>query len=344
VSTILKALRRLEEEKTRDGAPRPLREEIASGPGEHSRSRSRRGAPWMLFAALLLGAGVGASAWWFWPYERTSEAQDFAAAEPATRADPIGEPVPSEPRGAAPVAPIDPTEAVAQDVAQDVAAMTDEEMVEALRAESQNSAEEAFSSLVEVVQRPPAEPRIAPVEPKPAPAVASAPAPERRAAVARKRERARAQEAPETQGPAAAQAMAAAETPPPRGARQVPVAAPPVSRSQEPVPITHDDDRDWPVTSEWQEPSHEPEPTRDTSPTSTRIATTELSSASGLHVKRTQWHPEHARRSAEIAIGGKESSVQEGDVVGEYVVQEIKPSGVVLVRDGEHYERRVGAK
>jgi hypothetical protein len=343
MSTILKALRRLEEQKTRDGAPRPLREEIASGPGE--RSRPRRGAPWMLFAALVLGAGVGASAWWFWPYERASEAQEVAAAAPATRADPIGERVPSEARSAAPVAPIDPTEAVVQDVAQDVAAMTDEQMVEALRVESENSAEEAFSSLVEVVQWPPAEPRIAPVEPKPAPAVASASVAERRAAVARKRERARAaaQEggAP-AQAPAAAQALAAAETPP-QAARQIPAAVP-VTRSPEPAPIRHEDDRDWPVTSEWQEPSAEPETTRDSSSSPSRIAISELPSSEGLHVTRTQWHPEHARRSAEIALGGKQSSVHEGDVVGEYVVQEIKPSGVVLTRDGEHFERRVGAK
>ena len=65
MSTILKALRRLEEEKTRGGAQRPLREEVASGPGEQP---SRRWTSLLPVLALLIGAGVGASAWWLWPY------------------------------------------------------------------------------------------------------------------------------------------------------------------------------------------------------------------------------------------------------------------------------------
>jgi hypothetical protein len=61
-----------------------------------------------------------------------------------------------------------------------------------------------------------------------------------------------------------------------------------------------------------------------------------------VRVKRTQWHPESARRSADLELAGKSESVHEGDVVGEYVVTEIRPSGVVLTRDGETIERGIG--
>jgi hypothetical protein len=59
-------------------------------------------------------------------------------------------------------------------------------------------------------------------------------------------------------------------------------------------------------------------------------------------VKRTQWHPEPTRRSADLDVSGKSQSVHEGDVVDEYVVKEIRPSGVVLTRNGESIERSIG--
>lgn len=331
MSTILKALRRLEEEKARGGAPRPLREEVASGPSERAR---RRVAPWTLLGALLFGASLGASAWWFWPYERAAEPLEVAA--PRTVAPDVTDVA---------VAPAAPAEAAIPPVAG-------EQRLEDLQVAPDDLPEDAFESQVEVVQRPPAEPRIAPVEPKP---VAAAPAaPERRVAIARRREQARAAAAeaitPPTQVAAPAPSVpsppvrAAVETPP-RPAIARPPAPTPVAARPAPAPALPDDERDWPVTSDWQEQPTAPEPTHIDAPRSAPSPTPPATAtAEDLRVKRTQWHPEHARRSAEIVLAGKDHSVREGDVVGDYVVNEIKPSGVVLTRDGEQVERGVGAK
>jgi hypothetical protein len=64
-----------------------------------------------------------------------------------------------------------------------------------------------------------------------------------------------------------------------------------------------------------------------------------------LLVAKTLWHPQADRRVAFVSIGGGESRrIQEGDVVGRYVVSEIQPSGVVFLDDGEKVRRAVGAK
>jgi hypothetical protein len=228
-------------------------------------------------------------------------------------------------------------------------------MLEDLQAASGDVPEDAFESLVEVVQRPPAEPRIAPVEPEP---VAAAPAaPERRVAMARRREQARAAAAEAITPTAPAQVAAPApsvpsppvravvETPPRPAIAGAPAPAPVAARPAPAQPSLPDDERDWPVTSDWQEQPTAPEPTRIDAPRSASSPTPpSTATAEDLRVKRTQWHPEHARRSAEIVLAGKDHSVREGDVVGDYVVNEIKPSGVVLTRDGEQIERGVGAK
>jgi hypothetical protein len=91
-----------------------------------------------------------------------------------------------------------------------------------------------------------------------------------------------------------------------------------------------------------------PAATRDTAPP--RVAKTLAPAAiskssevaSDVHVPRTQWHPEPARRSADLDVAGRSQSVHEGDVVDEYVVTEIRPSGVVLTHDGEKIERSIG--
>jgi hypothetical protein len=84
----------------------------------------------------------------------------------------------------------------------------------------------------------------------------------------------------------------------------------------------------------------EPAPARATA--ASAPAASRPSAASEVRVTRTQWHPEPGRRSAEVELAGRSESVHEGDVVGEYVVTEIRPSGVVLTRDGERIERGIG--
>jgi hypothetical protein len=62
-----------------------------------------------------------------------------------------------------------------------------------------------------------------------------------------------------------------------------------------------------------------------------------------ISVQRTLWHPSASRRSAFVVLGGEPAQrVEEGDVVGRYVVQEIQPSRVVFLHDGKPLERKVG--
>jgi aspartate 1-decarboxylase len=62
-------------------------------------------------------------------------------------------------------------------------------------------------------------------------------------------------------------------------------------------------------------------------------------------VEKTQWHPQAERRIAFVSLDGAAARrIQEGDVVGRYVVSEIQPSGVVFLDDGEKVRRGVGAK
>lgn len=74
MSTILKALRRLEKDKTQK-VQRPLREEVASG------TESRRRVPVVLIAALVFSAGIGlgAAALFLWPGGLPGIGQDGSA-------------------------------------------------------------------------------------------------------------------------------------------------------------------------------------------------------------------------------------------------------------------------
>jgi hypothetical protein len=326
VSTILKALRRLEDDKAREGAPRPLREEVASGFAETPR---RRGA-WVPIAALLAGAGLGASAWWFWPYERVSAPAAGAAAPVAAAAPehPAAAPTrPGMPAARPQLAP--PQLPKAEGVDLPVAAQKAEIDPEALRVEGPPA--DAFSSPVEVVERPPAEPRIAPVPEK---VVAQAPAagakPAAPAPVAR---------------PAAPPAPAPSSAPAPAldrpAAPPAPVAQKPVQQATAPAPRAPQ-----PETHIWDDPTRDLEPEPPAPKPGARAVTSAevIAGAAEVHVKRTQWHPDGARRSADLEVGGQTRSVHEGDAVGLYVVSEIRPSGVVLLRDGQKVERGIGSK
>jgi hypothetical protein len=329
VSTILKALRRLEEEKTRGGSGRPLREEIASGPSEQPR---RRRLTWLPLAAMVIGAGIGASAWYVWPYyERAAEplGADVAAA-PAL-------PAPAAPAASAalPAAPpvVTPPSEPAQLAPQDQPPQEIADQIAALQQEDAAPPEEAFASQVEVIDRPTPTPRIEPVAPPPLPAVAP-PAVAQPPRVAQEPQHG----LPEPAGLIARRAASEADAP------AKPAAAKP-AKAAKPAPP--------PDASDWEEPS-EPEPaparvgsTREPEPEPRPVAAAAPAApapapAPAVHVRRTQWHPDKTRRSAEVELGGKSESVREGDVVGEYVVTEIRPSGVVWTRDGEKIETKIG--
>jgi hypothetical protein len=314
VSTILKALRRLEEDKARGATSRPLREEVASGPAEKPR---RRGLPWLPVAAMFVGAGIGASIWWVWPYERGVETMPEVrkpAPAPTVAAAPAPVIAPA-PRAPGPAAPA-PTGLAGSGATSANAPLGPE-------AAGSGPPAEAFSSPVEVVERPPPTPRIEPPSPGETPprVIADPPrvAAESPALIAKH---------------SRPGSLTASERPSSRSTAPEEPAGPMESA---PAPAPKPAVADAPV-----KPA-EPAPAK-VSVASARApaAKAKASAADAVHVKRTQWHPDAARRSAELEFAGKSESVREGDVVGEFVVTEIRPSGVVLTRDGEKIERGIG--
>jgi uncharacterized protein (UPF0248 family) len=63
-----------------------------------------------------------------------------------------------------------------------------------------------------------------------------------------------------------------------------------------------------------------------------------------VFVVKTVWHPKPERRSASLRVSDRAElvEVREQDVVEGYVVREITPSSVVLVRDDVVVTHRVG--
>lgn len=159
MSTILKALRRLEEEKAA-GAPRELREEVAALPPAFSRSRSRL---WLPGAALLGLLGV-AGAWWGLAPRSEGEAIG-PVAQVQERVRPPETPTP-------PAAPEIPTLPVLPTLP-----VFPELRPAPPQGEVAGLPSQAFASRVEVVNRPAAKPRI-PLEEPAAPMLDAPPAPE----------------------------------------------------------------------------------------------------------------------------------------------------------------------
>jgi len=139
MSTILKALQRLEEEKAAS-APRGLREELAAA--RPSRSRARRWLPGVvLIACLALGI-----VWWGWPRAAAPPLPQSPVAQqsPAREPDPVRRPTPAAARV------VEPEVAV---------------VLEPPGLPERGMPEQAFSSSVEVVARPVAKSRIPLEEP-----------------------------------------------------------------------------------------------------------------------------------------------------------------------------------
>jgi hypothetical protein len=65
-----------------------------------------------------------------------------------------------------------------------------------------------------------------------------------------------------------------------------------------------------------------------------------------VYVARTIWHPLAERRIAVVELGGSDETLElhEGDAVGPLVVGKIEPSGVFFVHEGVELRRRVGAR
>jgi hypothetical protein len=302
---------------------------------------------------MLVGLGLGASAWWVWPYERGGEPVRESAASAPTAPAPLV--------AVAPV--VEPADAAARAVTQAPAPAEFEADLDA--AEAAGVPEDAFASTVEVVDRPKPVPRIEPpagdarqerviadpphvaqeptsVTARRAKASAAAPAPGApRIAGAPAPAAAPAPSASPAPAPAAALASAPAPAP-----AEPPAAAPtPTSPVELPAPRAAAATPSGPIErpAPRREERREPAPPRvAAAPPPAPAPTPSGADGAEVRVKRTQWHPESARRSADLELAGKSESVREGDVVGEYVVTEIRPSGVVLTRDGETIERGIG--
>lgn len=165
MSTILKALRRLEQEKSRPAGQRPLREEVA-----HASLTNRQPRRSWRAAALAGGVGVaaGASLLLLWP-QGGEPPEPLAVTSPAPRAtapQPSAEQTPRE-------------RAASERLERRRAARAARAAAPAPAPDSGELSDDALTSPVAVVRRPQAKPRVADDAPRraapPGPAVASAP-------------------------------------------------------------------------------------------------------------------------------------------------------------------------
>jgi hypothetical protein len=340
LSTILKALRRLEEEKAATEEPRPLREQIARAQGAPTRPR-RRG--WgAAVVALVLGVGAGGSVIW-WLFGGQHARPEVVASAPSA-------PAPAAPARVVPP-PVEPPPASRQPGPPD----------------------QAFASDVETVDRPDAQPRLGdsePIQPGLAPTMLGAHRPvESSSAAQRAREaalaeyqaaeRARRGLPPEPVAPTPPQpsepvpvvpeqTAAAAQPAPPAPAPAVVPAPPPAPAPvAQPVPLAP-----APVVAEAR-PAPKPAPKSAApkpKPVAPRAAPREEAPPTppppsiAVAVEKTQWHPLADRRIAWVRVPGRNDAqrVVEGDVIDGLIISAIEPSGVVFERDGQKIRRGLG--
>jgi len=334
LSTILKALRRLEEEKAANEEPRPLREQIARAPGA---LRARR-TGWIAAAiALVLGIGAGGGVIW-WLFGGEGAKPEVVATVPA--APPAAPPVPVP----APAPPV--------------------------RAPVPGPPDQAFASDVETIDRPEALPRLAdsePVQPGPVqpasgkhrPVESSAAAERaRQAALAEYQAAERARRGlpveavpPSPPQPAEPMLGVPAETPVAQAAPPVPEPAAVPAPAPAPAPVAQAPAPPAPAPAPAPSPkiaeaTPVPKPMA-AKPAAPRTAPKEAPPPPppvAISVEKTQWHPLADRRIAWVRAPGEADSqrVVEGDVIDGLIVSAIEPSGVVFEHDGEKIRRGLG--
>jgi hypothetical protein len=313
MSTILKALRRLEREKTAQ-SDRSLGEAVANASPP---APSRRPARWLVAGGVLAGAlAIAAVVFLVLPSGDEAEGGDpveiAATAQKPSPAHPTAKRRRRTARAPAPSnsgreRPARGTGAEARTVPR------------ARPAAPPELPPAALTSEVEVVKRirpakPPGEPSAAEAAPAETPA-RSERATEQPARLSGSAEAPAAPPKPGSRRPAApeaeesvqlASAAPAAKPPPAPRAESPPRPAPPAAKSEPPV----------------------------------------RSSVPTVYVERTIWHPMAERRVAVVALEGNGETLElhEGDAVGTLVVGKIEPSGVYFVHDGVEVRRRVGAR
>lgn len=319
MSTILKALRRVEQEKTQQ-VQRPLREEVAEG------SEPRRRLPILVVAAAVFVAGLalGAAMLFLWPGSMPGgEPQPEVAARPEAKPAPARRtPTPSAPAKAARTKPAREKPARPK---RDLSKLERKPPVAAQQAQPEEPAEAVISPEVQVVRR------IAPV-----PLEVEESAPAERAPRPGEIRPAESAFKPKDRS---------APPPEPRASRPEPSAAPPPAPVEpkpvepEPARVAAIPQREAPAPTR-AEPEPEPEAARGSA---TPVA---RSPVPVVLVSRTLWHPRPERREAVIEVEGGEPAtrrVHEGDAVGPLVVRTIEPSGVIFEYEGVELRHAVGS-
>jgi hypothetical protein len=319
VSTILKALKRLDEQRRADASPRTLEQQVIAGsaalPGSGSGLRNK----WPLVAGGAAGALLIAAASWI--AMRDQAAPAVAAPAAAARAQ---QPAPSfEPRGPQPArgAPVagTPLDAAMRSGLRAPAAREDvAASARPPRADEPGSGSAAAATALAAGSPAAAERPTSAAPPLVAQASSGLEIPRERAPLAIAAE----ERVATPPAPFAAEARSARVDAPAAPASAGVESSTSASGGQ---PLQRDD-------AGMGEPTAEP-----------RVAAAAL--APELWVERTQWHPTPAKRSALVRVGADETrEVREGDSVGGLVVKEIRPSGVLFLRDGAEFKRAVGER
>jgi len=364
MSTILKALRRLEQEKSTQ-TDRPLSDAVANTPPP---APVRRLSPWIVAAGSIVAAFlVTVGAFWLFRSESPDASREVVAAVQTPDASVNG-------AAAAPALP-PPGERTNADRIRAARLLQEQRRVRASAGAAVEPHPQALASEVEVVDRAPVAPaedaeietppppvRLARQEP-PRPGL-RAMRPRRRdsipsASAAPNRMRTDPLLAPDAPAPRliapavddAAPELAGAPaepTPTPATAARVDTAPPePVVEAPEPAAVAALQPEPAPVVKPVAPAAPKAEPPAPAPKTaSSRKPAPPRSLAPDVYVERTEWHPLAERRVAFVEYGGSGEAVElrEGDVIGSLVVGEIEPTGVHFMHDGSDLRRRVGER
>jgi hypothetical protein len=379
LSTILKALRRLEQEKVAE-LDRPLQAAVAEPPPLPAAPARR--SPWILGAGIAVLVAAGAVVWSLRGSDEPGPTKPVSAI-----AAPESVPLAAAPVAAPPVAPAAPVAAAPEpiQVAPDVSMPPPSEAMAAVEAELQPQQPAAPP----VATAAPDEPTVvvvadAFVEPKPAaaPAPIAAPAPaESPAPISAPTPPAPSVTAPAPTTPNVAAAPvlpiaavpvpeASAAAPAPPVAHELPVAVeppPPAAPLKEtPVRVARLEPRATApkaalpgraaggaeagaVVAQPVLRSGEAESDGDAvrvEPPRKHAARVAPPPAPAITVVRTVWHPKPDRRTAMLEAPGDAAprEYREGDRVGALTLLRIEPSGVVFDRDGVEVRQKIESK
>jgi hypothetical protein len=313
LSTILRALQRVEGEKRVKGEKRVEGEKGGDGEMEGLREGlvppEEPAAPparprWRIgLAAILTLLVLGVFLWWLIPTDEVGEPSTTSPPVIAALPEPPSE---SLPRRARP-APRNP----------EIAAPRPEAPAEQL--DARRPSQPLAAPPPRIAEPPPLPEKVAVAPPPPPPVEKSASQPIEEPVV---------QPPPPVVKPLPPPEKAAVAPPPPPVEKPAVRPPPPVEKPPAVEPVI-------------QPPPPIARPPASKAPAPARVATVKPPKVT---VKRTIWHPTPERRVARIEAEGHKSPLElhEGDAVGTLVVLEIQPSGVVFLHGAEKLHRKVG--